>query len=374
LGTVLVAGADPDESALTLFAETYGPDVFVTTEYEELLEHRLDAVIIASPDYCHEEHAIAALRAGTAVYLETPMATTVEGCDRVLRAAMESGARLFVGHSLRYTGFVRKMKELIDGGAIGEVKAGWCRNFISHGGDTHFKDWHSERRNVGSLLVHGAVHDIDVLHWLCGGHTSLVSALGALSVYDQVSDRRSIAAKASAKSQKNGWPPLSQTGLSPVIDVEDLSSVNLRLNNGVLCSYSECQFAPDAWRNYTILGTEGRLENFGNCAGRATIRLWNRRADTFIPEGDEQFLVEGWGEGECEGDHAIVADFLAWLRGDAKPLVSPLDGRHSVAAAHMATESLRDNGMARWVSGPAQDIEAYYLKAQLPASCGQGQV
>jgi predicted dehydrogenase len=66
--------------------------------------------------------AVAALELGLAVYLEKPMAITTEGCDRILKTARESNARLYLGHNMRHMAFVRKMKELIDGGAIGEVK------------------------------------------------------------------------------------------------------------------------------------------------------------------------------------------------------------------------------------------------------------
>lgn len=56
------------------------------------------------------------------------------------------------------------MKELIDAGAIGEVKTIWCRHFVGNGGDYYFKDWHAERKNTTSLLLQKGAHDIDVIH------------------------------------------------------------------------------------------------------------------------------------------------------------------------------------------------------------------
>jgi predicted dehydrogenase len=135
--------------------------------------------------FLHEEMAVAALELGLAVYLEKPMAITTEGCDRILKSARESNARLYLGHNMRHMAFVRKMKELIDGGAIGEVKTVWCRHFVGHGGDFYFKDWHATRENTNSMLLQKGAHDIDVIHWLAGGYSDLVHALGNLTVYNR---------------------------------------------------------------------------------------------------------------------------------------------------------------------------------------------
>jgi hypothetical protein len=56
----------------------------------------------------------------------------------------------------------------------------------------------------------------------------------------------------------DNWPPLAQTGLNPVVDVEDLSMVLMRLESGAMASYQQCHFTPDYWRNFTVIGTEER--------------------------------------------------------------------------------------------------------------------
>ena len=87
-GSKLVAGADVKPEALENFKKEVGEDVFTTDDYRELLKRDdIDAVFVTSPDFLHEEQALAALEAGKAVYLEKPMAITIEGCDRLLEAA-----------------------------------------------------------------------------------------------------------------------------------------------------------------------------------------------------------------------------------------------------------------------------------------------
>lgn len=359
-GVRLVAGADVDDAALVQFKEKYGPDVFVTHDYRQLAAREdLDAIFVTTPDFLHEECAIAALEAGKSVYLEKPMAITIEGCDRILRAACENKAKLYVGHNMRHMSVIRKMKELVDRGAVGEVKVGWCRHFVSYGCDAYFKDWHAERSKSTSLLLQKGAHDIDVLHWLCGGYTKRVNAMGGLTLYDRISDRHPPEERGDATWHTENWPPLSQKGLNPIIDVEDVSMMLMELDNGVFASYEQCHYAPDGWRNYTIIGTEGRIENFGDAPGHTVVRLWNRRTH-FNPYGDEQFFIPPVAGGHGGADPNIVAEFVRYARSGGKVATSPIAARFSVAAGCMAAHSLRSGGVPMDVPDVSEDVLAYF--------------
>jgi predicted dehydrogenase len=138
---------------------------------------------------------------------------------------------------MRHMAFVLKMKQLIDDGAIGEVKTAWCRHFVGHGGDFYFKDWHADRKLSTGLLLQKAAHDIDILHWLCGAYTKRVNAMGKLSLYGGIADRHGPDARGDAGVDRDHWPPLTQKQLNPVVDVEDVSMIQMELHNGVLASY-----------------------------------------------------------------------------------------------------------------------------------------
>lgn len=362
-GVRLTAGADIVPKVLEDFKKAYGPDTFVTKDYRELLKRSdIDAVFVTSPDFLHEEHAVAALQAGKHVYLEKPLAITIEGCDRILRAARDNQRKLYLGHNMRHMTFVQKMKELIDSGAIGEVKAGWCRHFVSYGGDAYFKDWHAERSKATSLLLQKGAHDIDVLHWLCGGFSSRVNAMGNLSVYNRIQDRHAPSERGDASWSVKNWPPLSLKGLNPIIDVEDLSMMQMELNNGVLCSYQQCHYSPDGWRNYTVIGTEGRIENFGDAPGRCVVRLWNTRV-SYNPYGDQQFFIPP--EDDSQGGHGgadprIVDEFVRYVRVGGKIMTSPIAARYSVAAGCVAAQSLRNGGAPMDVPPLANEVADYF--------------
>jgi len=360
-GVKLVAGADVVPKFLQEFKDKVKAD-FVTENYKELLARKdIDAVFICSPDWLHEEQSVAALEAGKHVYLEKPMAITVKGCDRILKAAYKNKVKLFLGHNMRHMNFVLKMKEMIEDGMIGEVMAGWCRHFVGYGGDFYFKDWHADRRNTTSLLLQKAAHDIDVLHWLCGGYSRNVQAMGDLTLYSRINDKDHNPAPAKRDWSDTNWPPLKLRGLHPIIDVEDISMVNMRLDNGVFCCYQQCHYTPDYWRNYTIIGTEGRIENFGDGHDETHIKLYNQKGG-YSPKGNAQFFTPATKGSHGGADPKIVQEFVDYVRFDIKINTSPIAARYSVATGCEATYSLRHGGIPRTVPDVDKEIRKYFEK------------
>jgi len=361
-GVRLTAGADILKDPLESFRKKFGPDVFVTKDYVELLAREdIGAVFVTSPDFLHEEHAVAALEAGKAVYLEKPMAITIEGCDNILQAAYRNRQKLFLGHNMRHMPFLVKMKELIDAGAIGKVKAGWCRHFIAYGCDAYFKDWHAERSKSTSLLLQKGAHDIDILHWLCGGYTKRVTGMGGLTLYGGITDRRAPQEPPETSWKMENWPPLTQKGLNPLVDVEDLSMMLMHLDNGVFCSYQQCHYTPDAWRNYMIIGTEGRIENCGDYHGKYQIQVWNKRC-YYNPTGDEQYENETETGGHGGADPRIVDEFIRHVRDGVKTTTSPIAARNSVAAGCLAAQSMRNANRPEDVPPIPDEIREYFSK------------
>lgn len=341
----IVACCDTSPATLERNRADFGADIFTTSDHHELLgAGRIDAVIVSSPDFLHAEHAVAALEAGVHVFLEKPMATTIEDCDRILRAAARSRGRLYVGHNMRFFPVMQKMRALIEAGRIGRVEAIWCRHFISYGGDAYFKDWHSERKHTTGLLLQKGAHDIDIIHWLGGAPTVRAVGMGKLSVYNEVPSRRHLNEPGEPAFNPDNWPPLAQTGLSPVIDVEDHGMVLLQLANGVQASYQQCHYTPDDGRNYTVIGTEGRIENIGDhstAERTAEVHLWNRRAGADGRRGNEVFPIPHTPGSHGGADPLMMADFIRYIRTGERSGAGPADARAAVAAGVLATQSLR---------------------------------
>lgn len=373
-GSRVVAVCDVDAGAVAAARARYGDDVRGVQDLRALLApgERLDAAFVLTPDARHEDMAVALLEAGVATYVEKPLAITVEGCDRILDTARRTGTALYVGHNMRHMPVVLAMRELIRSGAIGEVKAVWCRHFVGHGGDYYFRDWHADRRETTGLLLQKGAHDLDVIAWLAGSDAVRVHATGSLAVYGDDHPARGPDAlgQEPTAADGTGWPPSSMRGLHPVVDVEDHSMVHLQLANGVLASYVQCHFTPDYWRNYTVIGTEGRLENFGDTEPGTVVKVWQRRsgyradADLVVEVTSAPRADEGDLAGHGGADPAIVAEFLRFVRDREPTLTSPVAARQAVAAGCAATSSLREGG--RPVDVPPLDpaLHAYFAAGE----------
>lgn len=377
----VVSCADPDPRGRADARTLFGADVAVHERYEDMRADDLDAVFVLTPDYLHTEPALFFLGIGVAVFVDKPLAITVEDCDALLSAAFGTRSRLYVGHNLRHLPMLRRMRELIDEGAIGTVRSVWCRHFVGHGGDYYFKDWHAERAKTTGLLLQKGSHDLDAIHWLAGGYSRSVVALGDLAVYGGNPHRRTAdgAARSGLRMpdwfDPGVWPPSALRDLNPVIDVEDISMMLARLDNGVLASYQQCHFTPDYWRNYTVIGDEGRLENFGDGieGDPATIHVWNRRRSGYRRDADLSVPVaEHDGDLHGGADQALVGEFLRFAAGAGPTETSPVAAREAVAAGVAATTSLRSGGTPVEVPGLDPAVVRYFAQHQSVAARADG--
>ena len=361
----ITAAADPHPDAEARLPRRLGrSDIKLTRNVTELIAEGIDAALVTSPDDTHAKVTCELLRAGIPVYVEKPLATCMDDAIEILRTAHETGTKLYVGHNMRHMHVVRSMRDLIRRGAIGEVKAIWCRHFVGNGGDYYFKDWHATREHATGLLLQKAAHDLDVMHWLAGSHTERVTAMGGLTLYDRITDREDRSGQLLGDWFDMGnWPPLSQKGLNPVVDVEDISMMLMRMESGLFASYQQCHYTPDYWRNYTVIGTEGRIENFGDYEG-GHIKLWNRR-HLYDPEGDARFPIKGDDKGHDDADVLTISEFVSFITDGTPTDTSPLGAWYAVAAAIAATDSLRNGSSPRDIPELDPDIVTYFTNNQV---------
>lgn len=135
-----------------------------TTELVEFLSWDMDAVIVASPNYLHAEHSIAALEAGKHVLVEKPMALTVADCDAMTMAAQQVDKVLAVGLEMRVFTLFERVKQLVDKGEIGaplHLKLDlWRRPYRAGSGG-----WKSDPAKLGSAILEEPIHYLDLARW-----------------------------------------------------------------------------------------------------------------------------------------------------------------------------------------------------------------
>ncbi|MEX0602284.1 MAG: Gfo/Idh/MocA family oxidoreductase [Bacteroidota bacterium] len=133
---------------------------------EELLAlPNLDAVFILSPNAFHAPHTIASARAGKHVLVEKPMAIHAEEARTMIDVCRKEGVRLMVGHMVRFSPVIRRMRELVAGGSIGTPVHG--RSEFVYDGSLSTRSWLLDRRIAGGgPVVDIGVHCLDTLRYV----------------------------------------------------------------------------------------------------------------------------------------------------------------------------------------------------------------
>jgi predicted dehydrogenase len=146
------------------------------TDLQPALNH-VDAVVVATPPSTHVAVALQAIEAGKHVLVEKPLAPTTQGALQLIDAASAAGVILMVGHTFEYNPAVRKLRELVRGGELGEL---------------YYLD--SARLNLGlyqddvNVILDLAPHDISIFNFVLGCKPVAVQAWAARHAHHRFED------------------------------------------------------------------------------------------------------------------------------------------------------------------------------------------
>jgi UDP-2-acetamido-3-amino-2,3-dideoxy-glucuronate N-acetyltransferase len=173
----LAAVVDVTENGQTT-ARSIAPDTQITNRLDVLLrDDQIQGVALATPAETHAELAIQAMQEGKDVFVEKPMALTLEDAEKMKKVAEGTGRVLMVGHLLEYHPAVLKLREMIASGELGKI------NYI-----------YSNRLNFGKVrteenaLWSFAPHDVAVILRLMGQPPIEVSACGGSYLTNGIAD------------------------------------------------------------------------------------------------------------------------------------------------------------------------------------------
>ena len=166
-GAQVAAVSDLRDDRLALVSSRY-PTIRTTRDFRELIEDpATDAVAIATPVSTHYDLALRALQAGKHVLVEKPLASDTDQAQHLIDVAQKRNLVLMVDHTFVYTGAVRKIRELVESGGLGEI---------------YYYD--SVRVNLGlfqhdvNVLWDLAVHDLSIMDYVLPFRPCAVSATG----------------------------------------------------------------------------------------------------------------------------------------------------------------------------------------------------
>lgn len=294
-------------------AQAEHPGVQVYADYRELLAGAaLDAVNVVLPSDLHYEVARAVLESGRHLLLEKPMALSVADCDSLVALARQRGVHLAVGHELRLSSLWGKVKELIDGGAVGDPLYAlielWRRPYRQGS-----QGWRYDIRRVGDWVLEEPIHFFDLARWY-------FSAAGEpISVY------------AAANGRQPGHPEL-----------HDNFSAVLKFPEGRYAVISQTLAAWEHHQTAKLTGTGGSL--WARWSG-ALDRTFHPTFSLHLQQGEGAVEVPiEKKSGEVYELVDEVAAFVRTVREGAPPACSGEDGRWSVAMCQAAAESL-DTGL-----------------------------
>lgn len=186
----IVGVCEPRDFYRSKAAEEYSiPAENVFKDWTEAAEREkfADAVFICTPDRLHKDPAVTFAKKGYHILLEKPMAVTAEDCKEIVSTCKENHTILAVCHVLRYTPWVKKVKEIIESGMIGDVVS---INHTEPVGYWHFAhsyvrgNWRNTETSSFSLLAK-CCHDIDLICYWMARKCEKVSSFGSLSHFNE---------------------------------------------------------------------------------------------------------------------------------------------------------------------------------------------
>lgn len=166
----LAAVCDADTAALQRQLQRYGQSRAYQCFEDLISDPQLDAIVIATPEHLHYQHALAAIEAGRSVFLEKPIASNLQDAEQLRQASQAANVILQIGFILRYEANHAKLKQEIATGSFGEIVSIRAKRNCSH-------QWAKFHLDLGHTIYETLIHDLDLMLWLTNSRAERVMAI-----------------------------------------------------------------------------------------------------------------------------------------------------------------------------------------------------
>jgi len=301
--------SDLRQDRLALVSSRY-PTIKTTQDVRELIQDpAIDAVAIATPVSTHYDLAMRALQEGKHVLVEKPLASNTDQVQRLMEVARKRNRVLMVDHTFVYTGAVRKIRELVDSGTLGDI---------------YYYD--SVRVNLGLFQ-----HDVNVL-WDLAVHD--------LSIMDYVLPFRPCA--------------VSATGLSHVPGgTENIAYLTLFFEGSQIAHIHSNWLAPVKLRR-TLIGASRKMIVYDDLDQAEKIKIYDRGITLNRQQNPEKLYqaLVGYRTGDMlapqiDGTEALrreVDHFVQCIQNNEEPITGGNAGLRVVEILQAASESMAQRG------------------------------
>lgn len=308
----VVAAADMDAARLEAIGRLYR-GVTTTTSAAALLDSpEVDAVAIATPVSTHYTLAKEALRRGKHVLVEKPLCMTAAEGEELIDLAERSRRVLMADHTFVYTGAVRKIRELIVAGELGQI---------------YYYD--AVRVNLGlfqhdvNVLWDLAVHDFSIMTHLIDKPPVNVSAVGASPV------------------RWDGW------------DLASIAYVTIEFGDGTLAHFHVNWLSPVKVRR-TLIGGKRKTVIYDHLAADNQVKVYDKGIE-ILPERDRYRMLVEYRTGDMlapridqtEALELVCQHFIDSIQRGTRPLTDGREGLRVVRLLEAAQRSMERKALAR---------------------------
>jgi predicted dehydrogenase len=304
-GSEVVMVCDQNSNSRNRVQKTY-PAIKVCSETSELFSStEIDAVAIVTPVWTHYELTKAALENGKHVFVEKPFTSTSAQGEELIELAARKNLKIMVDHTFLFTGAVRKIRQLLGEGALGQL---------------YYYD--STRVNLGLFQ-----HDINVI-WDLAPHD--------LSIIDHLISETPEAIVATGQSHLNNF--------------EDIAFLTLYFPNKVIAHLNVNWISPVKVRS-TLIGGEKKMLLWNDLEADEKIKVYDKGVDITTRQGLYNLLVnyrsgDMWSP-QLEQIEALQHElgyFIECINDDKSPHNDGAAGLRIVKMLEAATESLNKRG------------------------------
>ena len=304
-GSQVIAIAEINAGARARAQKAY-PGVKVTADASELITStEIDAIAVVSPVWTHYELTKAALQNGKHVFVEKPFTSNTAQAEELINLAQQKNLKIMVDHTFLFTGAVRKICQLLDEGALGNL---------------YYYD--STRVNLGLFQ-----HDINVL-WDLAPHD--------LSIIDHVLKGRPEAIVATGQGHLNGH--------------EDVAFMTLYFPEKVIAHINVNWLSPVKVRT-TLIGGEKRMLVWNDLEADEKIKVYDKGVKITSREGVYELLVsyrsgDMWSPQleQVEALRQELTYFVDCISSGQEPFNNACAGLRVVQMLEAASESLSKKG------------------------------
>ena len=304
---VLAAICDQNPVALKRAGKLY-PGVKLTADAAEVLRSpEIDAVAVVTPVWTHYELAKQALENGKHVFVEKPFTSTSAQAEELIELAQKKNLQIMVDHTFLFTGAVRKIRELVDKGALGSL---------------YYFD--STRVNLGLFQ-----HDVSVV-WDLAPHD--------LSIMDYVLREKAEAVVA--------------TGAKHVNDLADMAFITVYFPGNLIAHINVNWLSPVKVR-MTLIGGKDKMLVWNDLEPDEKIKVYDKGVDITNGQGVYDLLVsyrsgDVWAP-KVEQTEALrleLSYFIDCILNNQTPMNDGRAGLRVVRLLEAAEESLNKKGQA----------------------------